>query len=113
MVENARSRYDAVGVPYINSANLPRLGAMGLVVDRIQWIKWRFGTDVIWMSLGTTVRETNVDFDQGAFSFYGLRPTRSGGGRDVRPPCEHAPGPAHVQNDRVSRSRMTRPGLTQ
>jgi opacity protein-like surface antigen len=25
------------------------------------------------MSLGTTVRETNVDFDQGAFAFYGLR----------------------------------------
>ncbi len=25
------------------------------------------------MSLGTTVHETNVDFDQGAFTFYGLR----------------------------------------
>ena len=48
-----------------------QFGAMGLVVATKG--KWGFGTDVIWMSLGTTVRETNVDFDQGAFSFYGLR----------------------------------------
>ena len=25
------------------------------------------------MALGTTVRNTNVDFNQGAFAFYGLR----------------------------------------
>ena len=48
-----------------------QFGAMGLVVATKG--NWGFGTDVIWMSLGTTVRETNVDFDQGAFAFYGLR----------------------------------------
>jgi hypothetical protein len=31
------------------------------------------GADAIWMALGTTVRNTNVDFNQGAFAFYGLR----------------------------------------
>lgn len=48
-----------------------QFGAMGFVVARKG--HWGFGADAIWMSLGTTVRETNVDFNQGAFSFYGLR----------------------------------------
>jgi hypothetical protein len=34
---------------------------------------WGLGGDAIWMALGTTVRNTNVDFNQGAFAFYGLR----------------------------------------
>ena len=34
---------------------------------------WGVGADLIWMALGTTVRDTNVDFNQGAFAFYGLR----------------------------------------
>ena len=33
------------------------------------------------MALGTTVRDTNVDFNQGAFAFYGLR--RLGSAADV------------------------------
>ena len=48
-----------------------QFGAMGLVVARKG--KWGVGADAIWMALGTTVRETNVDFNQGAFAFYGLR----------------------------------------
>jgi hypothetical protein len=48
-----------------------QFGAMGIVVARKG--NWGFGTDLIWMALGTTVRETNVDFNQGAFAFYGLR----------------------------------------
>lgn len=48
-----------------------QFGAMGLVVARKGG--WGFGADMIWMALGTTVRETNVDFNQGAFAFYGLR----------------------------------------
>lgn len=48
-----------------------QFGAMGLVVARKG--NWGFGADAIWMALGTTVRETNVDFNQGAFAFYGLR----------------------------------------
>jgi hypothetical protein len=48
-----------------------QFGAMGLVVARKG--DWGFGSDLIWMALGTTVRETNVDFNQGAFAFYGLR----------------------------------------
>jgi hypothetical protein len=48
-----------------------QFGAMGLVVARKG--DWGFGTDLIWMALGTTVRDTNVDFNQGAFAFYGLR----------------------------------------
>jgi hypothetical protein len=46
-------------------------GAMGLVVARKG--NWGFGSDLIWMALGTTVRDTEVDFNQGAFAFYGLR----------------------------------------
>jgi hypothetical protein len=48
-----------------------QFGAMGLVVARKG--NWGLGGDAIWMALGTTVRETNVDFNQGAFAFYGLR----------------------------------------
>jgi hypothetical protein len=44
---------------------------MGLVVARKG--NWGVGGDAIWMALGTTVRNTNVDFNQGAFAFYGLR----------------------------------------
>jgi hypothetical protein len=56
-----------------------QFGAMGLVVARKG--NWGFGSDLIWMALGTTVRETNVDFNQGAFAFYGLR--RLGPAADV------------------------------
>jgi hypothetical protein len=48
-----------------------QFGAMGLVVARKG--KWGLGGDAIWMALGTTARNTNVDFNQGAFAFYGLR----------------------------------------
>jgi hypothetical protein len=48
-----------------------QFGAMGAVVARKG--KWGFGADAIWMALGTTVSNTNVDFNQGAFAFYGLR----------------------------------------
>jgi len=48
-----------------------QFGAMGLVVARKG--VWGFGGDAIWMALGTTVGTTNVDFNQGAFAFYGLR----------------------------------------
>jgi opacity protein-like surface antigen len=56
-----------------------QFGAMGLVVARKG--KWGLGGDAIWMALGTTVRNTNVDFNQGAFAFYGLR--RLGGAADL------------------------------
>ncbi|MGZ8274116.1 MAG: hypothetical protein ACXWUM_09380 [Burkholderiaceae bacterium] len=46
-------------------------GAMGVLVARKG--QWGFGSDLIWMALGTTVGNTNVDFNQGAFAFYGLR----------------------------------------
>jgi hypothetical protein len=48
-----------------------QFGAMGLVVARKG--HWGLGSDLIWMALGTTVRDTNADFNQGAFAFYGLR----------------------------------------
>jgi len=48
-----------------------QFGAMGLFAARKG--NWGFGADAIWMALGTTVRNTNVDFNQGAFAFYGLR----------------------------------------
>jgi hypothetical protein len=48
-----------------------QFGAMGLVVARKG--NWGVGGDAIWMALGTTVRNTNVDFNQGAFAVYGLR----------------------------------------
>jgi hypothetical protein len=56
-----------------------QFGAMGLVVARKG--NWGLGGDAIWMALGTTVRETNVDFNQGAFALYGLR--RLGSAADV------------------------------
>lgn len=56
-----------------------QFGAMGVVVARKG--SWGFGADAIWMALGTTVRNTNVDFNQGAFAFYGLR--RLGSAADV------------------------------
>jgi hypothetical protein len=56
-----------------------QFGAMGLVVARKG--NWGLGGDAIWMALGTTVRDTNVDFNQGAFAFYGLR--RLGSAADV------------------------------
>jgi hypothetical protein len=46
-------------------------GGMGVVVARQG--HWGFGSDVIWMALGAPVRNTDVDFNQGAFAFYGLR----------------------------------------
>ena len=48
-----------------------QFGAMGFLVARKG--DWGVGADVIWMALGTTVAETNIDFNQGAFAFYGLR----------------------------------------
>jgi hypothetical protein len=56
-----------------------QFGAMGLMVARKG--NWGFAADAIWMALGVTVRETNVDFNQGAFAFYGLR--RLGPAADV------------------------------
>jgi hypothetical protein len=46
-------------------------GAMGVLVARKG--NWGFGSDVIWMALGAPVRDADVDFNQGAFAFYGLR----------------------------------------
>lgn len=51
-------------------ANL-QFGFMGMLEARKG--HWGFGGDIIWMALGTTVREINADFNQGAFAFYGLR----------------------------------------
>jgi hypothetical protein len=48
-----------------------QFGAMGLFIARRG--DWGFGADAMWMALGTTVRDINVDFNQGAFAFYGLR----------------------------------------
>ena len=48
-----------------------QFGAMGIGIARKG--DWGFGTDLLWMALGTTVGDTNVDFNQGAFAFYGLR----------------------------------------
>jgi hypothetical protein len=48
-----------------------QFGAMGLVVARKGG--WGVASDSIWMALGTTVGNINVDVNQGAFAFYGLR----------------------------------------
>jgi hypothetical protein len=55
-----------------------QFGAMGLVVARKG--NWGFGGDAIWMSLGANGTASgpaattgSVDFNQGAFAFYGLR----------------------------------------
>jgi len=56
-----------------------QFGAMGLGIARKG--NWGLGGDFIWMALGTTVQNTNVDFNQGALAFYGLR--RLGPAADV------------------------------
>ena len=56
-----------------------QFGAMGLGIARKG--NWGLGGDFIWMALGTTVQNTNIDFNQGAFAFYGLR--RLGPAADV------------------------------
>ena len=56
-----------------------QFGVMGMVMARKG--NWGFGGDAIWMALGTTVQNTNVDFSEGAFAFYGLR--RLGAAADV------------------------------
>jgi len=48
-----------------------QFGAMGMVTARKG--NWGVGGDAIWMALGMTVGNVNVDFNQGAFAFYGLR----------------------------------------
>jgi hypothetical protein len=50
-----------------------QFGAMGILVARKG--NWGFGADLIWMALGATTEQpsVNVDFNQGAFAFYGLR----------------------------------------
>ena len=60
-----------VDVPASDIFSNLQFGAMGVAVARKG--DWGFGTDLIWMALGTTVRDTDVDFNQGAFAFYGLR----------------------------------------
>ena len=60
-----------VDVPASEIFSNLQFGAMGVAVARKG--NWGFGTDLIWMALGTTVRDTDVDFNQGAFAFYGLR----------------------------------------
>ena len=60
-----------VDVPASEIFSNLQFGAMGVAAARKG--DWGFGTDLIWMALGTTVRDTDVDFNQGAFAFYGLR----------------------------------------
>jgi hypothetical protein len=50
-----------------------QFGAMGVIVARKG--NWGVGADFIWMALGTTTEKppANIDSDQGAFAFYGLR----------------------------------------
>jgi hypothetical protein len=66
-----RGREADVNVPASDIFSNLQFGAMGLVEAKKG--HWGFGADVIWMALGTTVRNTNVDFNQGAFAFYGIR----------------------------------------
>jgi hypothetical protein len=66
-----RGREFDVDVPASDIFSNLEFGAMGLVVARKG--KWGFGADAIWMALGTTLRNTDVDYNQGAFAFYGLR----------------------------------------
>ena len=66
-----RGREVEVDVPASEIFSNLQFGAMGLVLAKRG--RWGFGADAIWMALGTTVRDTNVDFNQGAFAFYGLR----------------------------------------
>ncbi|MGZ8822217.1 MAG: hypothetical protein ACXWX1_12955 [Aeromicrobium sp.] len=60
-----------VDVPASEIFSNLQFGAMGIIAARKG--NWGFGSDLIWMALGTTVKETNVDFNQGAFAFYGMR----------------------------------------
>ena len=60
-----------VDVPASDIFSNLQFGAMGIVVARRG--DWGFAADLIWMALGTTVSDTDVDFNQGAFAFYGLR----------------------------------------
>jgi hypothetical protein len=46
-------------------------GAMGMFIA--QKGPWGFGADAIWMTVGAPVPNVDVDFSQGAFSFYGMR----------------------------------------
>jgi hypothetical protein len=48
-----------------------QFGAMGFFVARTG--DWGVGTDLMWTALGTSFDVANVDADQGAFAFYGLR----------------------------------------
>jgi hypothetical protein len=48
-----------------------QFGAMGLMTAMKG--NWGFGADIMWMALGATVENTNVDFNQGGFAFFGLR----------------------------------------
>jgi hypothetical protein len=48
-----------------------QFGAMGVLVARKG--AWGVGADLMWTALGTSTDIANVDFDQGAFAFYGLR----------------------------------------
>jgi hypothetical protein len=68
-----------VDVPASEIFSSLQFGAMGIVTARKG--NWGLGSDLIWMALGTTVKETNVDFNQGAFAFYGMR--RLGPAADV------------------------------
>ena len=81
---------------------------MGLLVARKG--NWGFGADAIWMALGTTVRNTNVDFNQGAFAFYGLR--RLGPAADLTfgMRVNTLQGELDVQADRRRASSRTRRG---
>ncbi len=66
-----RGRDVEVDVSASNIFSNLQFGAMGLVVARKG--DWGFGADVIWAALGTSTDLANIDADQGAFAFYGLR----------------------------------------
>jgi hypothetical protein len=68
-----RGREADVDVPASDIFSNLQFGAMGFLVARKG--SWGYGADVIWMALGVTTEQpsVNVDFNQGAFAFYGLR----------------------------------------
>jgi len=78
-VTTLRSVEVEVDVPSSQVFDNLQFGAMGIVTARKG--DWGVATDLIWMALGKTVQDTNVDFNQGAFAFYGLR--RLGDGADL------------------------------
>ena len=84
-----------------------QFGVMGMVMARKG--NWGFGGDAIWMSLGTTVQNTNVDFSEGAFAFYGLRRLGAAADRHLRSAREHPAGRADLQGVGASSVRP-RPG---